>query len=165
MRNNDFNDIYNWEPLGRSFWSRAALECTATPLMARFAAAKLRNPDNNAACAREAGVPNAARSRGHSLARNAKVIAMLTMAQTADRQRPIAPLQDAKPDGEMTGAEAKAILTDIARNNDPVLRIRAVEALGKIIDAEEQRDRRELSLEQASSRNSGRRCGGSCRAS
>jgi hypothetical protein len=147
--NDSFNDTYNWGPLGRSFWSRASVECNATPLQTRFACAKLRNPNNNAAAAREAGVARAARSIGYAMARNAKVIAMLTMAQTAGSKRPNEPLQDARPDGEMTGAEAKSILTDIARADEPVLKIRAVEALQKIIDQEQQRDRKELSLEEA----------------
>jgi hypothetical protein len=73
---------------------------------------------------------------------------MLAMAATAGRVRP-SKLEDVRPDGEMSAGEAKSILTDIARSSDPVLKIRAVEALGKIIDQEEQRDRRELSLEQA----------------
>lgn len=75
------------------------------------------------------------------MSKHPKVIAMMAMAQTANGARP-KKLEDARPDGELTGAEAKSILTDIARAGDPVLKIRAVEALGKIIDQEEQRDRR-----------------------
>jgi hypothetical protein len=82
------------------------------------------------------------------MSKHPKVIAMMAMAQTANGARP-KKLEDARPDGELTGAEAKSILTDIARAGDPVLKIRAVEALGKIIDQEEQRDRRDLSLEEA----------------
>jgi hypothetical protein len=141
------DDTYNWAPLGRSFWARAALECNGTPLQARFACAKTRGL-NHSAAAREAGVARAAKSIGFELSKNPKVVAMLAMAATAGKVRP-SKLEDARPDGEMTGAEAKSILTDIARSSDPVLKIRAVEALGKIIDQEEQRDRRELSLDQA----------------
>jgi hypothetical protein len=79
---------------------------------------------------------------------NPKVVAMLAMAATAGRGRP-KKLEDARPDGEMTGAEAKAVLTDIARGNDAALKIRAVEALQRIIEQESQRERREFSLEQA----------------
>jgi hypothetical protein len=73
---------------------------------------------------------------------------MLAMAATANTGRPKR-LEDAQPDGEMSGAEAKAILTSIARSEDPVLKIRAVEALGKIIDQESQRERDEYSMDEA----------------
>src|SRR5262249_16849791 len=141
------DDTYNWAPLGRSFWARAALETGPTPLQCRFAVAKTRGR-NHSAAAREAGVARAAKSIGHALSVNPKVVAMLAMAATAGRVRP-SKLEDARPNGELTGTEAKSILTDIARASDPVLKIRAVEALQKIIDQESQRDRRELSLDQA----------------
>lgn len=40
-------------------------------------------------------------------------------------------------------------MTNIAHDNDPALKIRAIESLTKILDQEEQRDRKELSLDQA----------------
>jgi hypothetical protein len=141
------DDTYNWNPLGRSWWARAAMETNATPLQARFACAKLRGL-KHAAAAREAGVGRTAKSAGYEMSINPKVVAMLAMAATANGARPKR-LEDAQPDGEMSAGEAKSILTGIARSSDPVLKIRAVEALGKIIDQEEQRDRRELSLEEA----------------
>jgi hypothetical protein len=141
------DDTYNWAPMGRSWWARAALETGATPLQARFACAKLRG-SKHAAAAREAGVGGTAKSQGYEMSINPKVIAMLAMAATAGRGRPTK-LEDVRPTGELTGLEAKSILTDIARGSDAVLKIRAVEALQKIIDQESQRDRRELSLDQA----------------
>jgi hypothetical protein len=141
------DDTYNWNPLGRTWWARAALETNATPLQARFACAKLRGL-KHAAAAREAGAGRTAKQQGFEMSRNPKVVAMLAMAATAGRGRPRR-LEDARPDGELNGTEAKAILTDIARGSDPVLKIRAVEALQKIIEQESQRDRRELSLDQA----------------
>jgi hypothetical protein len=143
-----FDDDYNWAPLGRSWFARAAMETNATPLQARFTAAKLRGL-SHAAAAREAGCGRTAKSQGHDMSKNPKIIAMMAMAQTANGARP-RKLEDVRPDGEMTGGEAKAILTDIGRGNqDPALKIRAIESLAKIIDQEETRDRRELSLEQA----------------
>jgi phage terminase small subunit len=141
------DDKFNWNPLGRRFWTQAALETSATPLQARFAAAKLRGAGHTAA-AREAGCGRVAKSQGFTLSKNPKVIAMLAMAATAGRGRPTK-LEDARPDGEMSPSEARSILTDIARSQDAALRIRAVDSLTKILDQEAQRDRRELSLEEA----------------
>jgi hypothetical protein len=141
------DDDFNWAPMGRSWWARVATETGATPLQARFACAKLRGR-GHASAAREAGAGGTAKSQGYEMSINPKVIAMLSLAATAGKGRP-KKLEDARPKGEMSPAEAKSILTDIARSSDPVLKIRAVEALGKIIDQEEQRDRRELSLDQA----------------
>jgi phage terminase small subunit len=141
------DDTYNWNPLGRSWFARAAMETNATPLQARFAAAKLRGLGHTAA-AREAGIGRTAKSNGYHLAKHPKVIAIIAMATTANGKRPNR-LEEARPDGEMSAAEAKSILTDIARQNEPALKIRAVESLAKILDQETQRDRKELSLEEA----------------
>jgi phage terminase small subunit len=142
------DDTYNWNPLGRSWFARAAMETNATPLQARFAAAKLRGLGHTAA-AREAGIGRTAKSNGYHLAKHPKVIAMLAMATTANGKRPNR-LEESRPEGEMAGTEARGILTDIARApSDPALKIRAIETLDRIIARDEERDRQELSLEEA----------------
>jgi hypothetical protein len=143
-----FDDQYDWGPLGRAFWSRAALETGATPLQARFAVAKTRGL-GHAAAARAAGCGRMAKSQGYEMSRNPKVVAMLAMAATSTKARPKQLDPAPRPEGEMTPTERSAILTAIARDQEPALKIRAVEALDRITDREEQRERREYSMDEA----------------
>lgn len=93
----------------------------------KFAAAKHRGC-SNAESARQAGYSigsdgSGAKSEGYRVARSNKVVALIQMANAESGMG---------PDGCVDGPERKRILSTLARNSDPLVRIRSIEQLEKI---------------------------------
>jgi hypothetical protein len=116
---------FDWGDLGRDWWMNAARQLGANERQAKFAAAKRRGCTNTGA-AIEAGYAatanQVARSTGYRLARSNSVGRLLAFA-SAEKEG---------PDGSVEPAEARRILSGLARGSDPSIRIRACEALARM---------------------------------
>jgi len=126
---------FDWSPLGEAFWTEAASTVGATPLQAKFACCRHRGM-TAAGSARASGYSGdkvSIRQAGHRAAKSTAVLNMLSLARAQTGEG---------PDGVVTGAEAKRILSRLARGSDPNVRIKALESLARM-----DRDEREASAE------------------
>src|SRR5262249_2787142 len=124
---------FDWSPLGPEWWSEAGKTCGASELQIRFACCRHKGM-TAAGAAREAGYSgdsDCIRQAGSRAAKTTAVIAMLAMAEAARR---------GGDDGNVTGTEAKSILSRLARGSDPNVRIKAIESLNKL-ETQEQEER------------------------
>jgi len=123
-------DEFDWGEKGEVFWrgiQKAA--ATRSELALKFVVGKAAGKSNAEAarCAGAGGQPNAA---GYRLSRANQVQRLFAVlqAETGDEV------------GHVDGAEAKRILSHLARGSDPSVRIRAVEALAKLEERERELD-------------------------
>jgi hypothetical protein len=118
-------DDFDWSPLGSGFWDEAQKTAGASALQTRFACARARGI-TAAGAARAAGYTGdrqTIRQAGSRAAQSAAVMRLLALAQAE---------QAGGDDGTVSPAEARRILSRLARGSDPSVRIRAVELLAKL---------------------------------
>lgn len=122
-------DTFDWSPLGPDRWQEIARELGATDRQLKFAAARFRGCSATEA-ARQAGVtansPVALRGAAHSMSRTNIVMKLLLLA-------------GGEADGDVGNVnrhEARQILSRLARGSDPTVRIRALETLAKLDEAD-----------------------------
>jgi hypothetical protein len=116
---------FNWDPLGEAFWTEAAATTGATMLQARFACCRHRGMTATGA-ARLAGYTadgDGIRQSGSRAAKSTAVMNLLALAVAE---------AGGGDDGVVDSAEARRILSRLARGSDPNVRIKAIESLGKI---------------------------------
>jgi hypothetical protein len=122
---------FDWSPLGEAWWIDTAKQLGANLRQAKFACAKTRGC-SNAEAARQAGYGGGndinARTTGYRLSRSNMVGRLLALASGADSGY----------DGSVDRDEARRILSNLARGSDPAVRIRSIEALQKIDEADRQ---------------------------
>ena len=123
---------FSWEPLGEAWWLEAQATCGATDLQVRFACCRHRGMTRTLA-ARLAGYKGTADSIRQSASDAAKTNAVVNMLALAAAET------GSGDDGTLGPAEAKRILSRLARNSDPTVRIKAIESLQKIEQAKQQR--------------------------
>lgn len=123
-------DGFDWQPLGESWWREAGRTFGASSLQIKFACAKHRGCRNTQA-AREAGYSDSDGSIKQTAYRTFRTNAVTNLLSLATAER-------AGVDGTVNGRESKNILSRLARGADPSIRIRAIEALAKMEDAERQ---------------------------
>lgn len=127
----DAKDGFNYSPLGQAWWVQTARELGASDKQTKFAASKHRGCSNTRA-AEEAGYTASTeaglRTTGYRLFRSNIVQRLLAMTAA----------EGGGFDGSVDAAEAKRILSSLARGSDPSIRIRAVEALAKLDEADRQ---------------------------
>jgi hypothetical protein len=115
----------DWGALGSDWWLKTAREIGVSEKHAKFAAAKHRG-SSNVQAAREAGfgsTPGSIKAEGHRLSRTNKINQLLALAAAE---------AGGGYDGTLSPTEARQILTSLARGSDPLVRIKAIESLGKI---------------------------------
>src|SRR6185369_1641011 len=119
-------DTFDYGTLGEVWWLQTGQQLGANVKQIRFAAAKYRGCSNTQAY-REAGYEAANeggyRTGGYRLAR-ANIIERLLAFAAGDGGEGY--------DGSVDRAEARRILSSLARGSDPSVRIRAIEQLGKM---------------------------------
>lgn len=124
---------FDWQPLGMAWWLDAARQFGASDRQTRFAAAKFRNCSNTQA-AREAGYqsaePGQLRTTAHRLSKSNIVAKLLAFAAAESGGTGY--------DGNVSRDEAKGILSRLARQSDPNIKIRACEQLAKFDEADRQ---------------------------
>jgi hypothetical protein len=130
------SEDFSYDPLGEAFWLDAQKTCGATDLQVRFAVCRHRGMTATRAAklAGYAGDDDSIRQAGHRAARTNCVVAMLDLAKVEGA---------GGDDGAVSPAEARRILSRLARGSDPSVRIKAIETLNRI-DREE-RDRQAAS--------------------
>jgi hypothetical protein len=120
-------DEFDWSPLGEGFWLEAQKTCGASDLQARFACCHHRGMTATGA-ARAAGYSGddaSIRQAGHRAAKSNAVVNVLQLAAAEAK---------GGDDGTVGVAEAKRILSKLARGSDPSVRIKALESLAKLED-------------------------------
>src|SRR5262249_29349801 len=130
---------FDWSPLGEAFWKEAAGTVGATPLQAKFACCRQRGmtATGSARASGYSGDKVSIRQAGSRAAKSTAVMNMLALARAQTGEG---------PDGVVGGAEAKRILSRLARGSDPNVRIKALESLARM-----DRDEREASAAQGQS--------------
>jgi hypothetical protein len=127
----DAQDGFDYSPLGQSWWIQTARELGASDKQTKFAASKHRGCSNTRA-AEESGYTATTeaglRTTGYRLFRSNIVQRLLAMTVA----------EGGGPDGTVDAAEARRILSSLARGSDPSIRIRSVEALAKLDEADRQ---------------------------
>lgn len=137
-------DDFDYGQLTKDWWYETGKTIGASDKAIKFSAAKFRGASNTVA-AREAGYggtnESGARTEGYRLYRSNKVTQLLSLA-AAEAGGGI--------DGCVQPQEAKQILSHLARGSDPSVRIKALEAINKMHDREQElvRNQPEESLEQ-----------------
>lgn len=125
---------FDWSPLGEEWWAEAKATCGGTWEQARFACGRHSRHLTMAQAAREAGYAgddDSIRQAGSRAAKTTAVMAMLAMAAAES---------GGGDDGNVSRAEAKNILSRLARNSDPNVRMKAIDSLGKL-ETQEQEER------------------------
>src|SRR5262249_46420476 len=136
---------FDWAPLGEGFWTEAAATVGATPLQAKFACCRHRGM-TAAGSARASGYSGDKVSIRQAGSRAAKSTAVMNMLSLARAQT------GGGPDGVVSAAEAKRILSRLARGSDPNVRIKALESLARMDrDEKEASADKPLSLDEADS--------------
>jgi hypothetical protein len=123
-------DDFDWNPMGRDWWMEAAKSVGADERQMKFACAKFQNCSNTEAARRSGygeGGGEAIRQTAYRVAKTRVVTTLLAIASAECK---------GGPDGAVDSREAKAILSGLARASDPSVKIRALEALGRL-DANE----------------------------
>jgi hypothetical protein len=118
-------ESFDWSPLGAAFWEEAAATTGATMLQARFACCR-HNGMTATGAARLAGYAQEGDGIRQSGSRAAKSTAVMNMLALA-----VAELGGGD-DGVVDTAEARRILSRLARGSDPAIRIKAIESLNKL---------------------------------
>jgi len=120
------DDAFDWGSLSEKFWRDTGAEIGCNEKQIKFAAAKHRGATNSLA-AKEAGYgqgsDEALRSEGYRVFRSNKVQALLSLAAAEE---------GGKSAGDITEAEARTILSKLARGSDPAIKIKALESIGKM---------------------------------
>jgi hypothetical protein len=116
---------FDWSPLGEGWWLEAQKTCNATDLQVRFCCARTRGMTASGA-AKAAGYTGDATTIRQAGSRAAKSTAVMNMAALAAAEG------RGGDDGTVGPAEARRILSRLARGSDPSVRIRAVELLAKL---------------------------------
>jgi hypothetical protein len=120
-------DRFDWGQLTQDWWLTTAKTIGANERHAKFAAAKFRGCTNTEAARQSGFAPGGSegsiRSEGYRLARANKIVQLLSLA-SAECGGGI--------DGCVTSAEAKQILSHLARGSDPSVRIKALDSLAKM---------------------------------
>jgi hypothetical protein len=126
------SEDFDWSPLGEAFWSEAQKTCGATDMQVRFSVCRHRGMTavGAARASGYSGDADSIRQAGHRAAKSTAVMNMLALAQAEAA---------GGDDGTVTPAEARRILSRLARGSDPSVRIKALENLGKM--DREQRER------------------------
>jgi hypothetical protein len=127
------SDDFDWSPLGREFWLDTGKQLGASERQIKFAASKYRGTSNTRAAEEsgyEASTEGGLRSTGYRLFR-ANVIQKLLAFASAESG-------GTGPDGSVDRAEARRILSSLARGSDPSVRIRSIEQLAKFDEADRQ---------------------------
>jgi hypothetical protein len=123
---------FDFSPLGESFWRSAAESCTHKPseLQLRMACCLQagHNLSDSAAKAGYEGDANAIRVAGHRASKSTAVCELLSYAHAQTGKG---------DDGIVSGQEARRILSRIARKGNNNERIKALEALARIDQAEQ----------------------------
>jgi hypothetical protein len=130
-------DQINFGELGRDWWFENGATVGATTQQIIFSACRFNGMTmtGSAKMAQYSGDESTIRQSGHRAAHSTAVMSLLSLA-AAETGR--------GPDGNVDMAEAKRILSRLARNAEPLTRIRSIETLAKI-----SRDEHELNLRQA----------------
>jgi phage terminase small subunit len=117
---------FDWSPLGSSFWDEARATTGATELQARFACCYHRGmtASGSAKTAGYAGDDDTIRQAGSRAAKSTAVMNLLALAKAEGNGD--------GPDGVVDAAEAKRILSRLARGSDPNVKVKAIESLAKI---------------------------------
>jgi hypothetical protein len=126
------DDGFDYGELGEVFWLENARQCGADVRQAQYAAARFRGcSQTESARISGYGSENEASTRqaGYRLARSNTVQRLLAFAAAE---------KGGGYDGNVDEQEAKRILSNLARGSDPAIRIRAVESLNKMAEAERQ---------------------------
>jgi hypothetical protein len=128
-------DDFDYGQLTKDWWNETGKTIGASERAIKFSAAKFRGASNTVA-AREAGYggtnESGARSEGYRLYRSNKVTQLLSLA-AAEAGGGI--------DGSVQPQEARQILSHLARGSDPSVRIKALEALAKMQEREDEAKR------------------------
>jgi hypothetical protein len=121
---------FDWGSLGESWWTDASTSIGADLRQAKFACCVHRGCSNTEA-ARQAGYSpgneEGMRAEGYRVSRSNKVLSLLALANAET---------GTGPDGTVDKAEAKRILSSLARGSDPAVRIRAIEQLQRMEEQE-----------------------------
>jgi hypothetical protein len=125
MRMNEQTTEFDWSPLGEGWWLEAQKTCNATDLQVRFCCAHHRGMTASGA-AKAAGYTGDATTIRQAGSRAAKSTAVMNMAALAAAEG------RGGDDGTVGPAEARRILSRLARGSDPSVRIRAVELISKL---------------------------------
>lgn len=132
---------FDWNPLGEAWWRDTAQQLGASDKQTKFAAAKHRGCSNTEA-ARQAGYTasneGGLRTQGYRLARANIIEKLLAFASG----------EGGGYNGSVDRAEARRILSSLARGSDPSVRIRAIEQLAKFDDAQRPAEPEPMSSEQ-----------------
>ena len=123
---------FDWSPLDEAFWLEAQKTCGATDLQVRFGCCRHRGM-TAAGAARAAGYSGDDESIRQAGSRAAKSTAVMNMLALAKAEA------GGGDDGTVSPAEAKRILSRLARGSDPLVRIRALDSLSKIDKEERER--------------------------
>jgi hypothetical protein len=129
-------ESFDWSPLGEAFWTEAAATTGATLLQAKFACCRHRGMTATGA-ARLAGYTDTGDGIRQAGSRAAKSTAVLNLMALAVAE------SGGGDDGLVDGAEARRILSRLARGSDPNVRIKALESLNKMERDERAAVRRE----------------------
>jgi hypothetical protein len=117
---------FDWSPLGRGWWAEKAKDTGADERQLRFACLRHRGC-SQAESARQAGYPDdgegSVRQAGWRAART-RVVTTLCALAVAEAKGGV--------EGCVDAAEARRILTRLARGSDPSIKIRALEAIAKL---------------------------------
>jgi len=128
-------DDFDYGQLTKEWWHETGKTIGASDKAIKFSAAKFRGCSNTEA-ARLAGYggtnESGARTEGYRLYRSNKVTQLLSLA-AAEAGGGI--------DGCVTLIESKQILSHLARGSDPSVRIKALEALAKMAEREDEAKR------------------------
>jgi hypothetical protein len=125
MRMNEQTTEFDWSPLGSAFWEEAQKTTGASDMQVRFACCRHRGMTavGSAKAAGYSGDADSIRQAGSRAAKSTAVMNLLALAQAE---------QAGGDDGTVSPAEARRILSRLARGSDPSVRIRAVELLAKL---------------------------------
>ncbi len=124
------NDTFDWGQLPAEWWLETSKQIGADERHAKFAAAKFRNCSNTEAARLSGfgtGGAESTRSEGYRVSRSNKVTQLLALAAAE---------AGGGYDGTLTKQEARSILTAMARGSDPQVRIKSIELLAKMEQAE-----------------------------
>lgn len=126
---------FDWSPLGEAFWAEAQKTCGASDLQTRFACCRVRGMTavGSARAAGYTGDNQTLRQAGSRAAQSTAVMNLLALSKVEAA---------GGDDGTVGVAEARRILSRLARGSDPNVRIKAIEGISKL-DRDERANRPE----------------------
>jgi hypothetical protein len=133
--NEQTSEEFDWSPLGEAFWLEAQKTCGASDLQTRFACCRVRGMTavGSARAAGYTGDNQTLRQAGSRAAQSTAVMNLLALAKVEAA---------GGDDGTVGVAEARRILSRLARGSDPNVRIKAIEGISKL-DRDERANRPE----------------------